>query len=93
LGAVASAAGQSSNVSVTLPTIDMRDLGAKEGGLPPAKIAEQVMARLEQQAQQAVSANAKQLLNDVGKGAGGLLDKGQGAAPGAGDRLKGLLGR
>lgn len=93
LSEVASAVGQSSNVSVTLPTIDMRDLGAKEGGLPPAKIAEQVMARLEQQAQQAISANAKQLMNDVGKGAGDLLNKGQGGASGVGDRLKGLLGK
>jgi uncharacterized protein involved in outer membrane biogenesis len=48
LGSVAKAVGQDSNVSVTLPTIDLRDLGTKEGGLPPAKIAEQVMAQLEQ---------------------------------------------
>jgi hypothetical protein len=93
LSAVASAVGQGSNVSVTLPTIDMRDLGAKEGGLPPAKIAEQVMAKLEQQAQQAVSAQAKGLLNDVGKGAGGVLDQGASGASGVGDKLKGLLGK
>jgi uncharacterized protein involved in outer membrane biogenesis len=95
LGAVASAVGQSSNISVTLPTIDMRDLGTKEGGLPPAKIAEQVMAKLEQQAQQAVSAQAKSLMGDMSKGAGGLLNKdssGSGAS-GVGDQLKGLLGK
>lgn len=91
LSGVASAVGQASNVTVTLPTIDMRDLGKKEGGLPPAKIAEQVMAKLEQQAQQAVSAQAKGL---IGKGAGGLLDQGgTGGTSGVGDQLKGLLGK
>jgi hypothetical protein len=93
LNSVASAVGQNSDVAVTLPTIEMRDLGTKEGGLPPAKIAEQVMARLEQQAQQAISAQAKDLLKDVGKSTGGLLDQGASGASGVGDKLKGLLGK
>jgi len=85
--------GQESSASVTLPTIDMRDLGTKEGGLPPAKIAEQVMARLQQQAQQAVTANAQKLMEGIGKGAGDILNQGQSGAQGVGDQLKGLLGR
>jgi uncharacterized protein involved in outer membrane biogenesis len=93
MAGVAQAVGQDSNMAVTLPTIDMRDLGTKEGGLPPAKIAEQVMAKLEQQAQQAATANAQKLMDQVGKGAGGLLNKGQGGASGVGDQLKGLLGK
>jgi uncharacterized protein involved in outer membrane biogenesis len=93
LGSLAKAVGQGTNVSVTLPTIDMRDLGTKEGGLPPAKIAEQVMAKLEQQARQAMSAQAKGVADNVGKGAGGLLDQGASGASGVGQQLKGLLGR
>lgn len=87
---LAQMAGQSSNLDVTLPTIDMRDLGTKEGGLPPAKIAEQVMAKLEQQTQEAVTANAQKLMDQVGKGAGGMINQG---GQGAGDQLKGLLGK
>jgi hypothetical protein len=98
VGGAAQLLGQDSNASVTLPTIDMRDLGAKEGGLPPAKIAEQVMARLQQQAQQAVGNNAQKLLDKVAPGgAGGLLNQqGAGTGSGSGDiggQLKGLLGR
>lgn len=93
LSGVASAVGQGSNIAVTLPTIDMRDLGKKEGGLPPAKIAEQVMAKLQEQAQQAVSAQAKDLMGNLGKGAGGVLDQGASGASGVGEQLKGLLGR
>ncbi|MGE5537289.1 MAG: hypothetical protein ACM30I_01630 [Gemmatimonas sp.] len=89
--------GQDANTSVTLPTIEMRDLGAKEGGLPPAKIAEQVMARVEQQAKDAVGNNAQRLLDRLGSGAGGLLNQGasggSGAASDVGGQLKGLLGR
>ena len=85
--------GQDANASVTLPTIELRDLGAKEGGLPPAKIAEQVVAKLEQQAQQAVAANAQKMMEGLGKGAGELLNQGQGGAQGIGDQLKGILGR
>lgn len=84
--------GQESSAAVTLPDIDMRDLGAKEGGLPPAKIAQEVMARLEQQAQQAVKANAQKLIDSATKGAGEALKN----APNAGDvgnQLKGLLGK
>jgi uncharacterized protein involved in outer membrane biogenesis len=87
---MAKMAGQDSNMVVTLPTIDMRDLGTKEGGLPPAKIAEQVMARVEQQAQQAAAANAQKLMDNVTKGAGGLMNQG---GQGVGDQLKGLLGK
>lgn len=90
---IAQAAGQGSNMSVTLPTIDMTNLGAKEGGLPPAKIAEQVMAKLEQQAQQAATANAQKLMDSVGKGAGDLMNQGGSGAQGLGDQLKGLLGK
>lgn len=93
LSQVAQMAGQSSDVTVTLPTIEMRDLGTKEGGLPPAKIAEQVMARLEAQAQQAATDYAQKLMNDMSKGAGGLLNQGGDSAKGVGDQLKGLLGR
>jgi len=93
LGSVASAVGQGTDISVTLPTIDMRDLGTKEGGLPPAKIAEQVMAKLEQQAQQAINAQAKDLMGKLGTGAGGVLDQGASGASGVGEQLKGLLGK
>ena len=93
LGSVAQMAGQSSDVSVTLPTIEMRDLGTKEGGLPPAKIAEQVMARLEAEAQQAATDYTQKLMNDMSKGAGGLLNQGGDGTQGLGSQLKGLLGR
>jgi uncharacterized protein involved in outer membrane biogenesis len=89
LSQVAQMAGQSSDVAVTLPTIEMRDLGTKEGGLPPAKIAEQVMAQLEAQAQKAATDYSQKLMNDMGKGAGGLLNQGGNV----GGQLKGLLGR
>ncbi|HTI87943.1 MAG TPA: hypothetical protein VL966_15155 [Alphaproteobacteria bacterium] len=85
--------GQNASTAVTLPTIDMRDLGAKEGGLPPAKIAEQVMSRLQQQAQQSVGNSAKGLMDKVGSGAGGLVDQGTSAGGGVGGQLKGLLGK
>jgi uncharacterized protein involved in outer membrane biogenesis len=85
--------GQESSTSVTLPDIDMRDLGAKEGGLPPAKIAEEVMARLQQQAEQAVKANAQKLIDTIGKGAGNAIDQAPGTAGNVGNQLKGLLGR
>jgi len=85
--------GQESSTSVTLPNIEMRDLGAKEGGLPPAKIAEQVMARVQEQAEQAVKANAQKLIDDATKGAGGLINQAPGGAGDLGSQLKGLLGR
>jgi uncharacterized protein involved in outer membrane biogenesis len=87
---LAQMAGQSSNINVGLPTIDMRDLGTKEGGLPPSKIAEQIMAKLEQEAQQAVTANAQKLMDQVGKGAGDLMNQ---SGQGVGDQLKGLFGK
>lgn len=93
LSSVAQLAGQSSDVSVPLPTLEMRDLGTKEGGLPPGKIAEEIMARLEQQAQQAATAYTQQMMNKAGKGAGDLLNQGGSGAQGVGDQLKGLLGR
>lgn len=84
--------GQQSSASVTLPTIDMRDLGTKEGGLPPSKIAAEIMARIESQTEKAVQANAQKLIDSVTKGAGDALKN----APSGGDvgkQLKGLLGR
>jgi uncharacterized protein involved in outer membrane biogenesis len=89
LGQIAQMAGQKSEVAVTLPTIEMRDLGTKEGGLPPAKIAEQVMAQLEAQAQKAATEYTQKMMNDMSKGAGGLMNQGGDA----GSQLKGLLGR
>jgi uncharacterized protein involved in outer membrane biogenesis len=93
LSQVAQLAGQSSDVAVTLPTIEMRDLGTKEGGLPPAKIAELVMAKLEAQAEQSAADYSQKLMNDMSKGAGSLLNQGSDGAKGVGDQLKGLLGR
>ena len=89
LSQVAQMAGQKSDVAVTLPTIEMRELGTKEGGLPPAKIAELVMARLEEQAQKAATDYSEKLMNDMSKGAGGLMNQGGDV----GGQLKGLLGR
>jgi uncharacterized protein involved in outer membrane biogenesis len=104
LGGATQLLGQDANTAVMLPTIDMRDLGAKEGGLPPAKIAEQVMSRLQQQAQQSVGGSVKGLTDKLGAGAGGLLNQGSGSGSGTssgsstgsggvGDQLKGILGK
>ena len=62
--------GQKSDMSVALPTLEISNLGAQEGGLRPLEIAEQVMSRIKQQAQQATETYTPHILDTPTKGAG-----------------------
>lgn len=69
--------------TVPLPALTLTDLGTKEGGLPPAKIAVQVLTQVLSQVVEAVATHAGEAIKN-----GDM----KGAAQKAGDALKNLFG-
>jgi len=72
------------NASTGLPTIILRDIGKARGGATPAEVSNEIIGAISQQAARAAASNL-----------GGVLRGLQGGATsgGAGDQLRGLLGR
>ena len=100
---------QGKELSASLPTIHLKDIGKKEGGATPAEVADQLMTAITKSATSAVSAlnldkmmgGAKKMLEGGAEGAKKMLEGGAGGATktledatkGVGDTLKGLMGK
>ena len=95
-------------LSTTLPTIHLKDIGKDKGGATPAEVASRVLGALADEAAKASVATLQRSLGNLGGAAQeqlrGLLGGGSssgGSAPaaegsgsgGVGDRLRGVLGR
>jgi hypothetical protein len=84
-------------LSVSLPTIQLKDIGKDKGGATPAEVADKVIGAISAQASRVASAELQKQVGDLIKNqAGGLLGGGTGGGTTSGspaDKLKGLLGK
>ena len=90
-------------MSAPLPTIELNDIGKKEGGASPGEVIEQVIERVSQSVGKSVATlNLGDVIGGAGKGAREALDKATAGTEGAkeaikkgtgeiGDALKGLM--
>lgn len=87
---ISHAALQGRSLSSSLPTIELKDIGKDKGGATPAEVAEKVIGTISAQASRiATSDLQKQLGAAIREQAGNI----GGAAGGAADKLKSLLGK
>ena len=92
--AASHAALKGEKISVALPTINLTNIGKAKGGATPAEVANEVISAISQQAQKvATSELQKKLKDQLGGAAKDALGGAGGAAGGAGDQLRGLIGR
>lgn len=88
---------QGRTISASLPTIQLKDIGKDKGGATPAEVAEKVLGAISSAASRVATSELQKQAGDLIKNqAGGLLGgsgTGSGAAGGAADKLKGLLGK
>lgn len=92
----AAALGQ--QMSQTLPTIQLKDIGKSKGGATPAEVVDQILTALQQQVARAAQSMGADKLKDAAKGAlenatKGVTVPGGDATKGATDALKGLFGK
>jgi hypothetical protein len=92
----------SRQLSATLPTIHLKDIGKDKGGATPAEVASRVLGALADEAAKASVATLQRSLGDLGGAARQQLEQlAPGASGGAGggtgggvqERLRGVLGR
>lgn len=84
------AALQGRSMTSALPTIELTDIGKDKGGASPAEVTEEVIGTISAQAARVASADLQKQLGAALKGQAGSIG---GAADGAAERLKGLLGK
>ena len=87
---VSHAALQGRSMTSSLPTIELRDIGKDKGGASPAEVADKVIGTISAQVARVASADLQKQLGAALKEQAGAIG---GAAGGAADRLKGLLGK
>lgn len=87
---ISHAALQGRSLSSPLPTIELTNIGKDKGGATPAEVAEKVLGTISAQASQIASADLQKQIGNLVKDQAGAVG---GAAGGAADRLKGLLGK
>ncbi|MBM3539566.1 MAG: hypothetical protein FJX55_17275 [Alphaproteobacteria bacterium] len=81
-------------LSVTLPTVHLRDIGKDKGGATPAEVASRVLGALADEAAKASVAALQRSLGDLGGAARQQLEQAvPGGAGGVQERLRGVLGR
>jgi hypothetical protein len=90
---------QGRQLSAKLPTIRMRDIGKDKGGATPAEISQRVIGTLASESSKVAIAELQKALPQLGLGnlggsgtGGGVQERLQDIAPGAGERLRGVLG-
>jgi uncharacterized protein involved in outer membrane biogenesis len=90
---------QGRQLSAKLPTIRLRDIGKDKGGATPAEISQRVIGALASESSKVAIAELQKALPQLGLGnlgasgtAGGVQEKLENVAPGAGERLRGILG-
>lgn len=87
---ISHAALQGRSMSSPLPTIELKDIGKDKGGATPAEVADKVIGTISAQASRVASSDLQKQLGAALKEQAGNIG---GAAGGAADRLKGLLGK
>jgi uncharacterized protein involved in outer membrane biogenesis len=92
--AASHAALKGEKISVGLPTISLTNIGKAKGGATPAEVANEVIGAISAQAQKVATLELQKKLKDqLGGAAKDALGGAGGAASGAGDQLRGLIGR
>lgn len=87
---ISHAALQGRSLSSPLPLLELKDIGKDKGGATPAEVAEKVIGTISAQASRVASSDLQKQLGAALKEQAGNIG---GAAGGAADRLKGLLGK
>lgn len=86
--AVSATALKGRTLSSGLPAIHLRDIGKDKGGATPAEVAQQVVGAMADQAARAGLADLNKSLRELGGAAQEQIER---AAPGLGDRLRGVV--
>lgn len=84
---ISAAALQGRSLSSPLPTIHLKDIGKDKGGATPAEVAQKIIGTISAEASQIAASDLQKQLGTL------LKDGAGGAAGGAADKLKGLLGK
>ncbi|MFC3674447.1 hypothetical protein [Ferrovibrio xuzhouensis] len=87
---ISAAALQGRSLSSPLPTIHLKDIGKDKGGASPAEVAQKIIGTISAEASQIAARDLQKQLGSMLKDGAGAAG---GAAGGATDKLKGLLGK
>lgn len=86
--AVSATALQGRALNVRLPAIHLRDIGKDRGGAGPAEVAQRVVGAIADQAAKAGLADLNRTVRELG---GAVQEQIERAAPGLGERLRGVV--
>lgn len=87
---ISHAALQGRTLSSPLPTIELKNIGKDKGGASPAEVADRVIGTISAQASRVATSDLQKQLGTLLKDQAGNIG---GAAGGAAEKLKGLLGK